>query len=510
MNRRSQQRNKVIMRVLAIILVIAMLMMTGFYLLSAFAGDTGWEVYAESEADIEAAFSRLDLLPQVMRYIDAHYADDIDISKLTDAAYDGVFDALDQWSVWYSTEAEKDAFLDQVQGRYAGVGITMEQGEDGRCVISGVNVLGPAFREGIREGSVLLAVDGRSVSGKALADIAQLVRGEAGTEVTLRIETDGEARDYALTREALQAQTVTYRMLEDGEAQETGTSANGEAAAKVGYIAISRFSGASAQEFRLARLSLLNQGAEGLILDLRGNGGGVLSDALAVAKLLIPSGTLLYYETQGEITNSFEAHGMTGRLVPLAVLIDGDTASASEALAGAIKDLKAGTLVGQTTFGKGVAQEIVTIDDAVDFKLSFCHFLTPGKARIDGVGIAPDVAVRGGAELSEAQRAAAESALPMETDKKYFAGQRGLGVLAAQQRLNVLGCNVPENGLLDEATAAALKKIQAEYGAFPYGGLDFCTIELVERAFREFVDGPGDAPLEKALEVVRHEIEQNR
>ncbi len=498
------------MRVLAIILVIAMLMMTGFYLLSAFAGSADWTVYAESEADIEAALQRLSRLPEVVRYIDGHYADDIDIKDLTDAAYNGVFDALDQWSVWYPTEDEKDAFLNMVSGKYAGVGITMEQA-DGRCVIQSVNLLGPAYREGVPEGGVILSVDGQSVSGKAPAEVAELVRGEEDTEVTLCIEAGGEAKDYVLMREPLRAQTVTYRMLEETPAQDAGgVPAGGEGAAKVGYIAISQFSGASAREFRMARLLLLSQGAEGLILDLRGNGGGVLSDALGVANLLVPSGTLLYYETQGEITDKFEAQGMTGRLVPLAVLTDGETASASEALAGAIKGCRAGTLVGQTTFGKGVAQEIVSIDGAGSFKLSFCHFLTPGRTRIDGVGIAPDVAVQGGADLSEEQRAAAEKVLAFEEGKKYYAGQRGLGVLAAQQRLNVLGYGVLESGLLDEATAAALKRIQAEYGACPYGGLDFCTQELVERAFREFAYGTGDAPLEKALEVVRHEIEKSR
>ena len=516
MNKKSQQRNKLIMRILAIILVIAMLMMTGFYLLSAFsAGAVGWTVYADSEEDIEAGLERLSQLDTVVRYIEAHYADDINVNDLTDAAYNGVFDALDRWSVWYSSAEEMDGFLEQVHGHYAGVGITMEQAEDGRCLVSSVNLLGPAFRARLPEGGVILAVDGAGVFGKTPAEIAELVRGDAGTEVTLRIEYGGEAFDYTLTREALQAQTVTYRMLE-GAALSDGTGAAGDVAGgagsvdasgpKIGYIAISQFSGATAREFRMARMLLLADEAEGLILDLRGNGGGVLADALAVANMLIPSGTLLYYETQGEIVRTFEAEGNTGKLVPLAVLTDRDTASASEALAGAVKAHKAGTLVGGTTFGKGVAQEIVTVDDTIHFKLSFCHFLTPDRKRIDGVGIAPDVPVLNGADLSEEQRAAAAKVLDFEPAKKYFAGQRGLGVLAAQQRLNLLGYDVPETGLLDEATADALKKIQAMYGACPYGGLDFCTTELVERAFREYVDGTSDAQLAKAIEVVKDEI----
>ena len=245
---------------------------------------------------------------------------------------------------------------------------------------------------------------------------------------------------------------------------------------------------------------------EALIVDLRNNGGGVMGDALSIASMLIEAGKpLVFFEQQGEIIDEYYSEGNGFRDVPLAVLINNRTASASECLAAAIKDNAAGTLIGETSYGKGVAQELVTMDNGDSFKLTFCHFLTPLKQRIDGVGIVPDIAVSNGAQLSAAQIEALEKELlPIEEGKKYFAGQVGLTVLAIQQRLNIIGYDVDENARMDEKTVEALKRIQALYGAGVYGGLDFCTIDLVQRAYREFIEGDGtDKQLLKAIEVLK-------
>ena len=489
---RKQQRNKKLARILAIIVVISMLLMSGFYLITAFtAGGSTFFVYAaESPEAIEKNLNKLDQLRELVQYIDENYADDVNVEDLTDAAYNGVFDALDQWSVFYKTQEEKDAFVSQVTGNYAGIGVTMTLDNGGNCVITQVNTQGPAYEAGVQPGMIIRTVDGKSTAGMTLDEISSLVRGEPGTKADLQLELEGTLITKSIERRNIKAQTVTYEMLDGG----------------IGYIAISQFSGESYKEFRTAKLNLISAGMEKLILDLRDNGGGVMGDALAVASMLIPQGKpLVFYEQQGTIIEQYDSLGGTYKDVPLAVLINSRTASASECLAAAIKDNGAGTLVGVTTYGKGVAQELVTMDNGDSFKLTFCHFLTPNKVRIDGVGIAPDVAVYNGAQLSDAQIAQyQEKVLPVEAGKKYFAGQSGLNVLAAQQRLNILGYQVSENGRMDEKTVEALKKIQALYGASPYGGLDLCTTELVERAFGEFLYGDGtDKQLAKAIEVLQ-------
>ena len=489
---RKQQRNRTAARVLAIIVVLSMILMSGFYLITAFtAGGTSFFVYAaESQETIDKNLSKLDMLRDVVKYIDEHYADDVNVEDLTDAAYNGVFDALDKWSVFYKTQEEKDAFVSQVTGNYAGIGVTMTLDGSGRCVITQVNTLGPAYEAGVKAGMIIVSVDGKAAQGLTLEEISGLVRGEPGTKTELQLELEGETLTKSIERRSIKAQTVTYEML-DG---------------KTGYIAISQFSGESWKEFRIAKLNLISEGMEKLIVDLRDNGGGVLGDALIVAGMLVPQGKpLVFYEQQGEIIDEFYSTGGTYKDVPLAVLINGRTASASECLAAGIKDNGAGTLVGTTTFGKGVAQELVTLDNGDTFKLTFCHFLTPNKQRIDGVGIAPDVTVYSGVQKTDEEiQKLQEGLLPIEEGKKYYAGQTGLTVLAVQQRLNVLGYGLKENAKMDEATVAALKRIQAQYGASAYGGLDFCTIDLVQRAFAEYLyGGETDLQLQKAIEVLQ-------
>ncbi|MBR5640609.1 MAG: PDZ domain-containing protein [Firmicutes bacterium] len=490
---RKQQRTKTVARILAVIVALAMIMMSGYYLLLAFsAGSEVFYVYAgeETPETIEKNLKKIDLLREVVQYIDENYADDVTVEELADAAYNGVFDALDQWSVYYKTKEEKDAFINQVTGNYAGIGVTMTLDGEGRCVITQVNTLGPAYEAGIKTGMIIVSVDGAAVKGKTLDEISTLVRGEPGTTVELQLELDGASSTVSVARRNIKAQTVAYQMLED----------------KIGYISISQFSGDTWKEFRTAKIDLLGQGMEALIVDLRNNGGGVMGDALSIASMLIEAGKpLVFFEQQGEIIDEYYSEGNGFRDVPLAVLINNRTASASECLAAAIKDNAAGTLIGETSYGKGVAQELVTMDNGDSFKLTFCHFLTPLKQRIDGVGIVPDIAVSNGAQLSAAQIEALEKELlPIEEGKKYFAGQVGLTVLAIQQRLNIIGYDVDENARMDEKTVEALKRIQALYGAGVYGGLDFCTIDLVQRAYREFIEGDGtDKQLLKAIEVLK-------
>ena len=360
----------------------------------------------------------------------------------------------------------------------------------GNCVITQVNMLGPAYEAGVTAGMIIRSVDGKSISGMTLDQISSLVRGEPGTKAVLQLESNGALQTMEIERKNIKAQTVTYQMLDN----------------KIGYIAISQFSGETWLEFRTAKLNLIADGMEKLIVDVRDNGGGVMGDALNIAGMLIPQGKpLVFYEQQGEIIDEEYSAGGTYKDVPLVVLINDHTASASECLAAAVKDNGAGTLVGVTTYGKGVAQELVTLDNGDSFKLTFCHFLTPNKQRIDKVGIAPDIAISNGSALTQEQIAKyLESVLPMDEGKKYFKGQRGLNVLAAQQRLNILGYKVPQNAVMEAATMDALKRIQALYGASPYGGLDFCTIELVDRAFYEFLYGDGtDKQLQKAIEVLQ-------
>lgn len=310
---RKQERNKKLARILAIVVVISMLMMTGFTLLAAFSGETGtlYVYAAESQETIDKNLNKLDQLRDVVQYIDENYADDVNVEDLTDAAYNGVFDALDQWSVFYKTKEEKDAFVSQVTGNYAGIGVTMTLDGSGSCVITQVNTLGPAYEAGVTAGMIIRSVDGKSIAGMTLDQISSLVRGEPGTKAVLQLESNGALQTMEIERKNIKAQTVTYQMLDN----------------KIGYIAISQFSGETWLEFRTAKLNLIADGMEKLIVDVRDNGGGVMGDALNIAGMLIPQGKpLVFYEQQGEIIDEEYSAGGTYKDVPLVVLINDHTA----------------------------------------------------------------------------------------------------------------------------------------------------------------------------------------
>ena len=492
--RRSERRTKMVARILAVILVIAMLLMSGMYVLSAFAyGGTNFAVYAASAEEQQLAVKRLASLSDLLLYIHDNYKDEIKVDDLIDAAYGGVFDSLDRWSVFYPNDPNVEAFVSSIEKNYAGIGVTFIK-MDGWTMIKDVHSLGPAFAAGIRAGDIITKVDGTSVHGFTLEEVSSRTRGEAGTEVNIMVlHEDGTEQTYTIKRENLSAQSVSWSMLEDG----------------VGYIKISSFTSSTAKEFNIVRLLLMSQGAQKLVMDLRDNGGGIMSGVIKIADALMPEGVITIYEQQGNIVETFNSVNNNTNKVPMAVLINGNTASASECLAAALQDSKTAVLVGNKTYGKGCAQSVVGIEGEGSMKLTVYYFLRPNGQKIDGVGVSPDYVVYNSCGYNSDKIAEiAASVLPMDEGKKYKVGERGLNVLAAQQRLAVMGYDVDKTAVVDAKTAEALKKIQAQYKVCPYGALDFCTIGLVERAYNEFLFGDSeDKQLKKALEVLANEAQ---
>jgi len=191
--------------------------------------------------------------------------------------------------------------------------------------------------------------------------------------------------------------------------------------------------------------------------------------------------------------------------LPMVLLVNEGSASASEILAGALQDNDAATLVGVTTYGKGIAQLVGDLDNGTTMKLSTYYFTTPDGHTINGVGITPDEYVINGAGLS-AEAVAEEYAklAPMTELVKYYKGQMGLNVYAAQQRLNLLGYSVPVTAVMDEITVAAITKFQGETGMFPYGGLDYSTMAMLEKMVAELLTGGSeDKQLAKAVEILK-------
>ena len=281
---------------------------------------------------------------------------------------------------------------DSLRGSYGGVGMSLARNDGGAIVLTPFRD-SPAEAVGIREGDVLLAVGGVSVTPEMdlTNDVVAMIRGEVGTEVTLTVARGTEQLDFTLTRQVIQLPSVTWRVLEEAGAGDP-----------LGYLQVSSFTDRTADELQKGLDELFAAGIEGLIVDLRGNGGGLLQSAIDVTDQFLADGPILYERRRGsttlttggqeEKTYSASAAGQALE-IPLAVLVDGGTASASEIVAGALQDRERATLIGEVTFGKGSVQLIFDLSDGSSLHVTVARWYTPDRHQLDGVGLQPDLVV---------------------------------------------------------------------------------------------------------------------
>lgn len=312
--------------------------------------------------------------------IDEYYYQDadIDVDAMTEGMYAGMVNALgDPYSVYY-TEEEWNDLMQETAGIYYGIGAyLMIDPNTGLGKISGVIENTPAEEAGLRADDLLYLVEGESTMGMELSEIVARVKGEEGTKVHLTIYREGEA-DYLeidVERRKIEAPTVKYEMLEND----------------IGYIQITEFDDVTTDQFTEALAVIKGSGAKGLVLDLRGNPGGSLNVVVDIARQILPKGLIVYTEDKYGERDEYTCDGKHELDMPLAVLVNGNSASASEILAGAIKDYGKGTLVGTTTFGKGIVQRVLPLTDGTALKLTISAYYTPNGNNIHGVGIEPDV-----------------------------------------------------------------------------------------------------------------------
>lgn len=308
------------------------------------------------------------------------YIDDVDEEEMRDSLIAGYVDGLNEPYTVYYNEEETTALFETTSGEFGGVGITiMQDVTTMQMTFSTIHKDCPGEEAGFRVGDILYKVDGEDVTGQDLDHVITKIRGEVGSQVELTVLRGDKFEEYSatLTRTLIQNQSVEHKMLDN----------------KIGYIKVTGFEDTTVGQFEEALLDLKGQKMESLIIDLRGNPGGNLSVVVEMCDMILPEGTIVSVEDRngkGEVFTSDEEHQLN---VPLAVLINGNSASASEIFAGAVKDYGIGTLVGTTTFGKGIVQNIYGLPDNTSFKITSSEYFTPNGTNIHGVGVEPDVVI---------------------------------------------------------------------------------------------------------------------
>lgn len=330
----------------------------------------------DSSAINSNTISKLQALEQT---IDTYYfLDEVSNEEMQDGIFKGMLESLgDPYSEYYTPE-ELAEMMEQSEGIYFGIGayISLDT-EKNLPKISGVMEGSPAEEADLRANDLIYEVGGVSTYGLTLTETVSMIKGEEGTEVTLTLIREGES-DYleiTLTRRRVEAPTVEYSML-DG---------------RIGYIQVTEFDSVTVNQFSEALYTVKNSAARGIILDLRGNPGGNLDAVVDMCNMILPEGMIVYTEDKYGNREEYTSDGEHELELPLVVLVDMNSASAAEIMAGAIKDYGIGTLVGTTTFGKGIVQQIMSFRDGSAVKLTISAYYTPNGNNIHGIGIEPDV-----------------------------------------------------------------------------------------------------------------------
>lgn len=366
----------------------------------------GGQFLAQMNIALPFGMSNTAKIRQIEEMLDTHYVEDYDKELAEELMYTGLVAGVGDPYTYYLSA---DSLAEQVEknsGHFVGIGVEIYAGDDGYIVVSSVTPGGPAEAAGILAEDKITEVDGESITGKTAADVSALVKGEEGTDVTLTIfrESTGEVLEKTVTRQDIQVQTVSWRMMDDN----------------IGYISITNFRENTYNQFKEALDTLEAEGMEKLVLDLRNNTGGLVKSAHEIGEELLPEGIMVYTmdkEGNREDTLCDDVYND----VPMVVLVNGNSASAAEILAGAIQDTGRGELIGTTTFGKGLVQRLFTLPDGSGLNVTIQKYYTPNGTSIHGVGITPDYEV----ELPEEY--AQQTNIPAEADTQL---QKAVEVLS--------------------------------------------------------------------------------
>jgi len=389
-----------------LVLFLMVAVLAGSKLYTGFKAKQLAKEAAENEEETVLNSQALAKMKSVEELIQTYYyLDETETERLEEGVFDGMMGALeDPYSVYYTQEELQEQLADN-EGVFFGIGAYISIDKvSGFPFVSGLIEGAPAEGAGLRPDDVIYQVDGVDTYGMTLNDVVSIVRGEEGSTVTLNIIRGNENFDVDVVRAKVTSETAKGEMLEDD----------------IGYIQISEFADVTVDQFTEAYAVLKGKGAKALILDLRGNPGGLLSAAVDISRQILPEGLIVYTEDKQGKREEYTCDGTRKIEIPMVVLVNGGSASAAEIVTGAIKDHGVGTVMGTTTYGKGIVQKIYSLSDGSAIKLTVSAYYTPNGTNIHETGIEPDVEVLFDAEAYYAEESVDNQ---LEAAKEYLKKQ---------------------------------------------------------------------------------------
>lgn len=441
-----------------------------------------FNIYA-SELDVEKLDSDIDFLKLVIEFVNEYYQYDINQDDIITALYNGFFEILDDYSIYFTKE-EYQEFATDMSGSFGGIGVQITKVKD-KLIVTTPLPGTSALKAGIKTGDEIISVNGQSVVGFTITQASKLIRGEVGTVVNIGIKRDNTKLFFNIKREIVIVSSVESKILDN----------------KIGYLKITEFNENTTEQVEEALNNFDKNKVLKIIVDVRNNPGGSLRTVVDILNFFVPEGPLVYVnsKTQGE---EVLKSTLDKQKYKVCVLVNENSASASELFAGAIQDRGVGKIIGTTTYGKGVVQSLIPLKNDGAVKFTTSEYFTPNKNKVQGVGIKPDIVI----ENKIGQSKVDLSTYPeLKKDRKPTLNTVGLDVLGAEMILQTLGykVNTPD-GVLDQVTFEQIKLFQKNNNLNPYGTLDFATQDALTSALKLFAAPEvEDTQLKKAIEILK-------
>lgn len=320
-------------------------------------------------------------------YINRFYLNDIDYGKMGDIIYKAMVSGLDDKYAAYYTKDEYKDISEKTKGEFCGIGAYISQGKnDNSLKVAGVVKGGPAEKSGIKKGDIIVEVDGENIQGKDSSYAISKMKGKKGTNVSISVMRKGNKKPitFNIKREVIHDNTVSYKMLDNN----------------IGYISVSAFETVTKKQFKSAVDCLEKKNEKGLIIDLRDNGGGLLDTALDMLDQILPKKLVVYTKDKNGVAEEYYTKDDKEIKIPIVILVNGNSASASEVFCGALRDYGKAKLLGTKTFGKGIVQSSFAFRDGTGLKFTTSKYYTPKGINIHGTGFEPDIKVKSNGKMT--------------------------------------------------------------------------------------------------------------